>query len=85
MKSIQFPLHVLYIKCIILYFCSLYFKHFCLPNFFWGGEVSPVAHGNPRLGVKLELQLLAYVTTIAMPRSKLFLRPTQQLTATPDP
>ena len=35
----------------------------------------------PRLGVKLELQLLAYTTAPAM----LHLQPTSQLTATPYP
>ena len=43
----------------------------------------------PRLGVKPELQLLAYATATAMPdlsyvRSELHLQPTPQLTASPD-
>ena len=38
----------------------------------------------PRLGVELELQLLAYTTATSHIRSKLHLRPTLQLTAMPD-
>ena len=38
----------------------------------------------PGLGVKAELQLLAYVTATATQGSELSLRPTPQLTATPD-
>ena len=38
----------------------------------------------PRLGVKLELQLLAYTVATVMPGSKPCLRPTPQLMATLD-
>ena len=39
----------------------------------------------PRLGVELELQLLAYATATAMPDLELHLRPTPQLMAILDP
>ena len=39
----------------------------------------------PRLGVKSELQLLAYTTAHGSTRSELHLQPTPQLTAMLDP
>ena len=51
---------------------------------FWGGPHTGHMEA-PRLGVKSELQLLAYTTATAMQDPSRHLRPTSQLTATPDP
>ena len=52
---------------------------FCLLGLYsWHVEV-------PRLGVELELQLLAYATATAMWDVSHCLRPTTQFMATPDP
>ena len=51
---------------------------FFLALYSWHVEV-------PRLGVELELQLLAYATAIAMWDVSHCLRPTTQFMATPDP
>ena len=66
-----------------------YTKHFLVIKWHFFSlffRAAPAAHTSsqvPRLGVKSELQLLA--TATATWDSKLHLRPTTQLTATPDP
>ena len=55
----------------------LYFTFVFLGPHLWHTEV-------PRLGVKPDLQLPAYATATAIPGSEPRLRPTPQLTATPD-
>ena len=51
---------------------------------FWGGSFLGLRLWHvevPRLGVELDLQLLAYTTATATPDRELSLRPTPQLTA----
>ena len=63
------PIFYLFIYLFIFVFLGLYLRHM---------EV-------PRLGVKSELQLLAYTTATALWDLEPCLQPTPQLTATPDP